>query len=220
MSKFTVRLIIGLLTFLLGIYVAATFLFEGEDASLKRGANDYVQGKRELHLKIPDGRWEPVFFNTLDELTGQVGLRSLRTVLLPNNDLEVRVWFDGRPYTIDGVVLRRATGEWSAIRVHGRFDQQQIRTYQDSLASPTSGWESMWQRLVEAGILTLPDASEVECRSGGLDGVAYVVEVNMNQRYRTYAYSNPQLMQCREAKQMLNIKETIATEFALESSSY
>lgn len=221
MHKRTTRFMIALLTFLLGVSAAAAFLLGGKDtSSYKEGVKSSSQTKRSPRLAIPRGEWESFFFSSLNKLTEQANLQSLRTVALPDDDFEVRIWYDGRPYTINGVVLRHTAGEWSAVRVHGRFFQQHIRARQEPLSVPKSGWELTWRRLVKAGILTLPDASEAQCRSGALDGGSYVVEININETYRTYAYSNPQLMQCNEAKQIIDIEEIISDEFDLESSPY
>jgi hypothetical protein len=88
---------------------------------------------------------------------------------------------------------------------------------QKALAAPKSGWEAAWERLARAGILTLQDASEVQCQSGALDGVSYVVEINVNKTYRTYRYGNPQFMKCNEAKRMVAMIEIIADEFSLHN---
>jgi hypothetical protein len=46
------------------------------------------------------------------------------------------------------------------------------------LESPKSGWETLWQKLIDTGILTLPDSSELEYKNLVEDGKGYVVETN------------------------------------------
>jgi hypothetical protein len=80
-------------------------------------------------------------------------------------------------------------------------------------------FESLWQRLTGAGILTLPDSSTLECDTYGKDGTNYIVEINMNKTYRTYRYHDPNHAACGEAKQMVKIGEIVASEFGLQNFS-
>jgi hypothetical protein len=204
MHKLTIRLIVALLTFILGI-VATTVWFINRRSS-----------HQEVRQIIPKTHWEPDFFRSLDEYTKRVNLPRLRTVVLPQDDLEVRLWFDALPERIDGVILRRTANQWAAIYLLGKQPGFQIK--QQVLAAPKSGWEATWNRLVNAGILTLPDASEVQCKSEALDGIGYVVETNVNKTYRTYRYGNPQLAKCNEARQMVEIANIMEEEFSLWTS--
>ena len=85
------------------------------------------------------------------------------------------------------------------------------------LDPPKSGWDVLWNKLVDAGILTLPDSPRPQCPTEALDGISYIVETNVNRTYRTYMYSNPKLMKCPEAKQILRIEETLGDEFSLHN---
>ncbi len=169
-----------------------------------------------LTLEIPDARWEPSFFEALEKRTKSAGMRSLRQTVLPNGDLEVRFWYD-RLEIMSGVIIQRSTGNWSATHLRQTEDSKPSSAQLDSLGTPKSGWESAWAKLTNAGILTLPDGFTTKCSSGGLDGVAYVVETNVDRKYRTYWYGNPQWAECEEAKQMLSIKKIIFEEFGLDS---
>lgn len=217
MFKAKSRIIIALVTFLLG--VAATTLFLLGDKGILRQPETAAafQDKQRLRLVLPDARWESFFFESLDEHTKKINLPRLRMVVLPKDDFEVRFWRDALPHIIDGVILRRSGNQWSALHLHGTYERQPFFIEQELLAAPKSGWEAAWERLVSAGILTLPDASEVQCNPGVLDGVSYVVEVNVNKIYRTYRYGNPQFAECNEARRMVLIDEIIADEFGLEN---
>lgn len=201
MRKFTLRLIVAILTFLLGV-TAVTVWFINRQSS-----------KQNVRLVVPDAPWEKHFFTWLDEHAKGANLSNLRGVTFPEGDLEVRLWYDARPSSIDGVILRRSGNHWSATYLHGTYEHQPFRMEEKTLAAPKSGWEAAWGRLERAGILKLPDASEVQCYSVALDGIGYVVEARTNNIYRTYRYSNPQLMKCSEARQVLEIGEIMEEEF-------
>ena len=172
---------------------------------------------------IPDAGWVPIFFEatgfgtkSINQLTNDANLPSLRTVLLPDDDLEARVWVGFGVRGVDGLMLRRSDGRWSAIHLHGMSERPPFPNSQETLVAPRSGWETAWQRLRDAGILTLPDAATLQCDPGGVDGTSYVVEINVNKTYRTYRYHDPNYAKCDEAKQMARIGEIIADEFGLE----
>ena len=127
-----------------------------------------------------------------------------------------RFWYDGRPQVINGFVIRRRGDQWSAFRIRQTNEGEPVQVREETLPMPKSGWEAAWQKLVNAGILTLPDGwSNKRCHSGVLDGGGYVIETNVNKVYRTYMYANPQLANCDEAKEALLIEKIISEEFRL-----
>ncbi|MDQ3012327.1 MAG: hypothetical protein M3X11_16655 [Acidobacteriota bacterium] len=201
MRKLVIRLFIPLIAFLLG--VAATMLFIE------------VWPKQELRILNPNRR-QDIYFYTIDKRASQAGLPSLRTTLLPRNDFEIRVWVISGLNGEDGLVLRKTNGQWSALHLHGIAQEPPFPNSKTNLASPKSGWENAWQKLVNAGILSLPDADELHCNPGVLDGVGYAVEINKNRTYRIYGYSNPRFAECKEAKQMITIGKIIADEYGVE----
>jgi hypothetical protein len=180
-----------------------------------------ISGKRALpQLNVAEQgeheRWELLFFKSLEPYTKKTRMMSLKTVRLPNkDDLEARFWIDGLPRTIDCVVFRRISNDWSAVNIHGTAEQPNVSITQTPLAEPKSGWNIAWDRLVNAGILTLPDATEVNCNEIGIDGVGFVVEISFNHKYRNYYYRNPQRAGCNEAKQIIAISQIIFDEFML-----
>jgi hypothetical protein len=176
--------------------------------------NATSDGTQALQFEIPDSPWEQAFFESLEERTKAVGLPALRTVVLPEDDLEVRFWYEGLEI-ISGVVVRRTGQEWSANWIYQREDHLPSSAQMVTLSPPRSGWDLAWKNLVNAGILTLPDSPRPQCPTEALDGIGYIVETNVNRKYRTFRYDNPQLMKCAEAKQMLQLQETIRQEFSL-----
>ncbi|MGH9904401.1 MAG: hypothetical protein ACRD8U_02325 [Pyrinomonadaceae bacterium] len=209
MRKPSIRLIVALSIFLLGVGSTACWL-------INRTA-------QEPRVMIPNENWVPIFFEatgaaskSINELTKEADLPSLRTVVLLNDDLEIRVWIGFGLQGVDGLVLRRSSNQWSGIHLHGMAERPPFPNSQQKLEAPKSGWETVWQRLTDAGILTLPDAASLLCDPGGKDGTSYVVEINMNRMYRTYMYHDPDYANCNEAKQMMRIGEIIDEEFGLE----
>lgn len=220
MPKQTIRLATALLTFLLGIVAVTTvFLFKGKDMPRQSAANTPAQDLHEVRQTNHDTRRELIFFRSINQLTKEAKLPSLRTVMLPDDDFEVRVWsIGGENGELYGVILRRSAGQWSAIHIYGKGEDTHLQKYQETLAASKSGWETAWERLVNAGILRLPNASELQCNSPALDGAGYVVEINMKKNYRTYMYENPAFAGCNEAKQMIKIAEIVDEEFGWKYS--
>jgi hypothetical protein len=216
MSKTSIRFVVVLVTFLVGVLIATGFLLHEKKLPKSVNTATVVQNEQAVRLEIPNASWEPVFFKALDERTTEINLPSLRTVLLPEPDLEVRIWYDGRPDIINGVIIRRRAARWSAVGIRQTNNRQPFAVKQEALAVPKSGWESVWKKLVSVGILTLPDGSGLKCHSGVLDGGGYVVETNVDKIYRTYRYDNPQFAECDEARRILLVDEIIADEFGLQ----
>ena len=173
------------------------------------------QNRETVPRATPESRWEPIFFKAINDHTSQAGVPELRTVLLTGEDFEVRVWVGFGVNGEDGIILRRTSNQWSAVHLHGMAERPPFVRSVSNLETPRSGWKGAWQRLTEAGILTLPDALVAGCNTHIFDGAKYVVELNKDKRYRTYMYDNPTYSRCSEAKQMLKIGEIIAEEFTL-----
>jgi hypothetical protein len=203
---------IAFLILILLVFAASVFLVVDRYATGKR--LQALPENQTLKLEIPDSPWERTFFEQLEERTKAVNLPQLRTVVLPEDDLEVRFWYD-RFEIISGVVIRRTGQQWSANWIYQMKDHLPSSAKIATLNPPKSGWEVFWKNLVETGILTLPDQPRPQCPTEALDGVGYITETNVAHKYRTYRYGNPHLMKCSEAKQMLQIEEIIREEFSL-----
>ena len=115
------------------------------------------------------------------------------------------------------MTLRRASGQWSAIRVKADNYYEPTKADRSQLSNPRSGWQTIWTRMVNAGLLSLPDASEINCNVLVLDGLGYVVETNADNTYRTYMYQMSSEPKCQEAKSMMEIGDIIFEEFHLKS---
>jgi hypothetical protein len=179
------------------------------------------QKKRELRLVLPRS---DIFGSPgiNDYYLAEAKLPGLRTVLLPDGDFEIRVWIGFGLNGQDCLILRYFSGQWSAVHLQGMAEAPPFPNSLISLPAPKSGWNKTWQKLIDAGILRLPDAAEVKCNPQLLDGIGYVVESNINMVYRTYWYRDPWYdnppfyIRCNEARQMLLIGKIIGEEFGLE----
>ncbi len=158
---------------------------------------------------IPKAPWEPTFFQAIDQLTRQAGWTPLRRRPVPPDSLEVRLWIGFGRLPLQGYSLRRDGSQWRARSIGGYSPGKPAEA---RLLAPKSGWERLWSRLLELGILTLPDSSSLANEVAVFDGVSYVVEINQNDRYRTYAYRNPQKQKWREARRIRAIVETLQNE--------
>jgi hypothetical protein len=188
-----------------------------KDSAQPMNAIPKDQSTHGLSLEIPDARWEPAFFEALEARTKKAGIPGLRKTMRPDHDLEARFWYD-RFEVIEGLIVRRSGGEWSATYLRQMYDHEPSSVQQVGLGVPRSGWDDAWRRLTSAGILTLPDGSTTKCESEVLDGISYVVETMVGRRYRTYRYGNPQFANCDEARRLLSIKTILSEEFRLPPS--
>jgi len=218
MSKAGLRGVSVFVLLVVGASIVTGFFLHHKNLAQHTNPTKLVPNQQAQRIGIPDASWELAFFTALDERTQKVKLPSLRTVALSEPDLEVRFWYDGRPDVINGFVIRRSANRWSATAVRQIRNRQPSEVNLEALPVPKSGWDAAWAKLVGAGILTLPDASEPHCNAAGFDTVAYVIETNVGGVYRTYRYSNPLHADCDEAKQIVLIEEIIGEEFGLQST--
>jgi hypothetical protein len=192
--------------------VAVACVLNGKE-NQPANANAGKQPAQALSLEIPDAPWERAFFEELEERTSKTGISDLRKTVLPDQDLEMRFWYDHFE-VIQGLIIRRSSGNWSATYLRQKSHRDPTFTSKN-LGPPKAGWEDVWTRLLRAGILTLQDQSQTNCKSEALDGIGYIVETNANQKYRTFRYGNPQLVNCDEARRVQSIETILAEAFGL-----
>ena len=107
-----------------------------------------------------NNRWKPFFFREINERARLAKLKDLRTAVLRNYDLELRLWIGFGPVALKGFVLKRRGSTWSATYLRSINRSVARNDYQKILAGPKSGWEGLWKRLDDNGVLTLPGATE------------------------------------------------------------
>jgi len=213
-DKLRHSLLIGFLVLLLLSTGSAGCFITRRDGD-KPQADQLSKSQEPLTKATSEARWEPIFFEMINERLAESGIAELRTVQMTGNDFEVRVWVGFGGKGEDGIILRHSSNQWSGLHLHGIAEGPRLRSTVTNLAAPRSGWDSAWQKLTRAGLLTLPDALAIGCSTQIFDGVSYVVEINKDQKYRTYLYDNPSHAKCGEARQMLEIGGIIADEFGL-----
>lgn len=169
---------------------------------------------------IPKSNWEPIFFESIDERTSIAKIDDLRMHLLATNDIEVRVWYGFGLTTLEGLILSRKRGNWSAHYLYEKFVNEDFVHRTEKLPEPYAGWEATWRSLLKEGLLTLPDADEIKCEVPMHDGFSYVVEIKKGSNYRTYMYGNPDVavrdLKCKQAASMIKISKIIEDRFDLE----
>jgi len=175
--------------------------------------------KRELKKDIPNASWVKIYFEGIDKIVERNSIYKLRENILAEDDFEIRVWVGFGKYGNDGLILKRSSGgNWTATYLSEMLCHSENRG-KYNLESPKSGWEATWGKLVDVGILTLPDSSEINYEDNWNDGKSFVIETNYDYVYRTYEYGNPKYQKIKEAKQIMKLGEIIANEFDLNSFS-
>jgi hypothetical protein len=143
-------------------------------------------------LSVPNDVWEPTFFMEIDQVAAQGHLADLRREGVPYGDMEVRVWeFSRRP--LRGYVIRSHGNAWTADYLEKGKDARRM----DS----TKSWADVWQRMRDAGILDIRDASE-RPPIHQLDGVSYVIEFCQDFKYRTVKVNDLRLDHSDDASKM------------------
>jgi hypothetical protein len=162
----------------------------------------------------PDYGWKSLF-SEIDKRAKVAKLAKLDSARLPAGDLEVRVWYGFGLVVLEGFVIKRSAAQSSAIHLEAINPKHPQGKHDILLGAPKSGWDTCWQRLLDAGLLTLPDASQLGEEPIDPDVLSYVVEYNDGGKYRTYHYTNPEANDRKEAKQMIAIGKIIFEEFGL-----
>jgi hypothetical protein len=167
----------------------------------------------EFQRIIPHATWEPIFFESINALSGKVHWEPLRAAPVGADSLEVRVWIGFGRFPLEAFRLRREGSRWSAQHVIDTIEKTARARLPD--VRPKSDWASVWRELDQLGLLTLPDSSSLPNPEVLVnDGESYVVEINTGNTYRTYQYGNPQFQRWPEAKKIIRIIEILHRELS------
>jgi hypothetical protein len=151
----------------------------------------------------------------IDRVAKLAGLVFLKTANIAQGDVEIRVWYGFGLVPLEGFVIKRENDQWSAFHLkevdYSRRSFQPTRVARIQLPAPKSGWESCWQRFVNAGVLTLPSGTE----GPDPDAEGFYVETMDSGSYRNYQYNSPEYSEAPNAKRMLAIGDIISDEFGL-----
>lgn len=197
MFKHSTRLVIAILTCVLGLSAVVGWFYYRESQRVK--------------IELPDSRWEQIFFKLINKTTELGGLEELRKTSLRGDDIEIRVWRGFGLGDLEGVILKRTNNQWRAFHVKADDYTEPQQVEVKELNPPKFGWDSFWKNANEQGLLTLRDPSEKNCEDSGLDGTSYVVEINRNKIYRTYQMRSGG--KCGGVQQMEEIDDLIGEEF-------
>lgn len=152
------------------------------------------------------------------------GLSDLQTQSFRGDELEIRILrlaaFNDKHITFQ---LKRIDNKWSAnlfevtIAEKNRHKKNPPeKLSQDNLTEPKSGWENLFQKLVNEEIMTLPIGEEVE-NEACLDCWVYIVETKSKDKYRVYDYHAPEYdTETHESQQLVKILQIISEEFNLD----
>ena len=179
-------------------------------------------------IVIPKDSWEPLFFESINDLTKAANWPRLRDVGVPPGSLEVRFWING--WGLQCYRLCRQDGAWTGYYTEQGYNQikfvrdgngwkQELdysknRSFVPVLSlKPRSTWSGLWRSLEKLDILTLPDSRTLSDEKPSIDGVSYIVEINDGAHYRTYFYGNPQDQEWPEANKMVHIARLLRYEF-------
>lgn len=207
MYNLTTKLTVIILTFIIGVFSVIGWI--------------QYQESQKIRLILPNARWESIFFDGfnggrtgINHAAKLAGLEELRKMRLEKENIEVRIWRGFSLEPLEGVVIKRSNGQWSALhlKTDNYYDYGKVEV--TMMNQPKSGWDSFRKQIIDKEILTLPDSSEINCGDIGNDDSSYVVEINRDKVYRTYRLSNPYSRdKCREANQMQEIGDLIGEEF-------
>lgn len=172
---------------------------------------------------VPDEpKSNPDFHESLDEIAVDAKLEKLRELRLADKDIEVRIWGGFGLTGIDLFILSRTDSTWRARKIRhvsngeSQPNKRRFRVDQVEITQPSKGWDAAWQDLLRSNLLTLPDASSINCEARYNDGYSYVVEIRKGANYRTYAYDNPDAdfkNRCKEADEILAIATIIRDQY-------
>jgi len=149
------------------------------------------------------------------EMAKRANLPPLKSKNLSEDDIEFRVWASFGKKPLECFVISHIDGLWGGVFLEA-INRINKPPYRSELRSPKPGWEQLWSKLVDAGLLTLPDSSQWENGVRIKDGTSYVVEVKQGSVYRTYSYSDPSYQKWKEAKRMLRIADLLYKGFGIK----
>jgi len=185
----------------------ALFLSACTAAEVKRVAQNKAT------TPAPERTPDEILSREIDRAAKLAGLPSLKTANWAPDDAEIRVWYGFGLIALEGFMIRRVNNQWAAF--HLKADHPSMRYAKKveliQLPAPKSGWKSCWQRLVDAGVLTLPSGTE----GPDPDAEGFYVEIMDRGSYRNYLYNSPEYSEAANAKRMVAIGNIVSDEFSL-----
>ncbi|MCR6624976.1 MAG: hypothetical protein NVV67_01550 [Pseudoxanthomonas sp.] len=179
-----------------------------------------------------EGGSESVLVEFAQEYAAVAGLSDLRTATVPAGTREIRIWTGFgliTPHHSIAITVRPAQPVEGRALNRFRYDpddveymrelldecasdpryQQDIVICDAKLPRPVD-WQSLYRKIEQLGIATLPDESLLPPANHRIhDGAAVLVEIATADGYRAYDYSNPMFRSEPEAQAALEIMRTV-----------
>jgi hypothetical protein len=160
----------------------------------------------------------------------EANLEDLRTKTMKPGNLEIRIWIEPMlsVSAAEGYVLERVDSLWTGKHLlpretkpavvqleHGVVLTPPSRFRGSTSIQPLNGWDFLWNSLTNAGLLSVPDESQLDLRASKLteEGSIYVVETKTSNVYRTYRYTRPEQFNLPETNAMVRFIQILRDEF-------
>jgi hypothetical protein len=137
------------------------------------------------------------------------GLQELRTISLPKEDQEVRIWRGFGLGNLEGVILSEHAGTWSAKHVVADDSLRPTGATVTELPEPRHGWPQMKADMSSALLNSFSASCGEEAQ---VDGIGYVIEVNKDGIYRTARFPDSSHT-CLQSVTVKQLAVEIAREF-------
>lgn len=159
----------------------------------------------------------------IKELSKEYGVINLQNDRLQVNKTEIRIWrlatFNEKNIIFQ---LSENNGKWSANLIEKTISEKQRARKNHpgkltlrKLEEPKSGWDNLYQKLVDEEILSLPDGDAVG-NEVCPDCWVFIVETKVDGKYRIYDYHAPESdKENRESQQVVKIINLVSEEFGL-----
>jgi hypothetical protein len=148
---------------------------------------------REVKRRPYAAGWEQILLPEMIPRLKAAELPELRSVSLPEGDVEIRVWVGFDLSETRVLILRQIGGNWTASYLiglerdgFGSLKDDSVTTTEIPLEDPKMGWQSLWKRLDELDFLYLPDAEEIGMEHIYIHSTIVVVEMLQGDWFRTY----------------------------------
>jgi len=89
-------LIAALATFVIGVIAVSVWV--------------YYRESQRIEVQPSSGRWESIFFRSIDRTTQLAQIEELRKTVVKNGDVEVRFWHGFGLSPLEAVILKRTDG--------------------------------------------------------------------------------------------------------------
>lgn len=141
------------------------------------------------------------------------------------DSVQIRIWYGCAILGNDRlIVLANANHSWRAevSKLQYQWDSltQRFDTVTRSVVSklPQSGWRKFINQLFDLKTLTLPNEQDIPnfAERSITDGCSVEIEIATKDCYRYYYYTNPDLYEYWQAKNMISILKLINSEFGMK----